>query len=83
MFRSRAQLVICSDGINGSQRVGEMDQRNKPCTVVQEPRELIEIKLPVLGEGDSTENGPGLLTQQLPGHDIRVVLHPGDEHLVT
>src|SRR6185295_1251682 len=69
--------------IDDTQRIGEMDQRYQPGTVIQQSRELIEIEPACLGERYSAEHGTGLFAHQLPWHDVRVVFHSGDKHLVT
>ena len=38
---------------------------------------------PVLGDRRGAQHGSGLLGHELPGDDVRVVLHPGDQDLVA
>ncbi len=45
--------------------------------------ELVERELALLVDLQVAEPGALLLAEDLPGHDVRVVLHVGDEHLVA
>src|SRR5207253_8800022 len=50
---------------------------------LERPAEIGEIDPPVLGDLDHAERGTLLLTQDLPRHQIRVVVHRGDHHAVA
>ncbi len=45
--------------------------------------ELVERELALVGHGQVAQLGARLLAQELPGHDVRVVLHVRDHHLVA
>ena len=51
--------------------------------LVQQRAELREVELPVVGEGDVAEDRAGHLRRELPGDDVRVVLHIGEQDLVA
>ena len=50
---------------------------------VEEPLELLEAQLAALVDRHDVQLGAGHLRDQLPRHDVRVVLEPGDEDLVA
>ena len=49
----------------------------------EQPLELLHHDLSTVVDRRDTERGSLLFTEQLPGDDVRMVLHAGDEHLVT
>ena len=51
--------------------------------LVQQRSQLREVELPVVGQRDVAEDRAGHLRRELPGHDVRVVLHVGEEDLVA
>ena len=44
---------------------------------------LVKIELAVVGDVEPAQFRPGTFTHQLPGHQIGVVLHDGDDDLVA
>jgi len=49
----------------------------------QQGVEGIEVQLPFLVEADDRELGAAAQRELLPGHEVRVVLHLGDDHAVA
>src|SRR3954452_8779473 len=71
------------DGIDGAKCVGEMDQGDDTGPLGQESVEAVEIKLAAIRDRDRPECCAGLLCHQLPWNDVGMMLHGGDEDLVT
>ncbi len=51
--------------------------------VAEHPLILVETQLSGVGDGDDLELRPLLVAHHLPGHDVGVVLHGGDDDLVS
>ena len=72
-----------ADRIDRPQCVGDVGQRNDTGPFRQQFRKCIGQQLTCIIHGSHPKGGAGLVTQQLPGHDIRVVLHRTDQNLVS
>ena len=60
-----------------------MDGRDDLGLGADQALELVHLQLAVVVDGDDAELGPGLLADDLPRHDVGVVLHRRDQHLVA
>ncbi len=69
--------------IDGAQGIGYMHHRHQSGTFIEQLPEFIHDEIAIIVNGDYAQLRPGLFTQQLPGHDIGMVFHLGDDDLVT
>ena len=63
--------------------VADVHEADQPGAVVELGPEIVEIELTGLGDPDMAQDTAGALGQQLPGHEIAVVLHHREQHLIT
>ena len=70
------------DRIHGSERVRNVDHRDDARPIAQQRRETFHVELASVGDRRRQHFRPGALRNHLPGHDVRVVLHPGQEDFV-
>ena len=66
-----------------AERVGDVRQRHQPRARVQQLLVLVEQHLPVVVDRRDADLRALLGGQQLPRHDVRVVLEPGEHDLVV
>src|SRR5690349_10867834 len=66
-----------------TERIGYVSGRNKFCAFVQQSRELFDNELAVIIHRRDLQPCAFFFTQQLPGHDVRVMLHRGDQDFVA
>ena len=72
------------DGVDRAEHVRHVPDRHQLHPALGEHGvELVERQLAALRHRQVAQPRPGLLAEELPGHDVRVVLHLGDEHLVA
>ena len=72
-----------ADGVDGAQYVGDVHHGDEACVPVEELGVLVHADLATVGDGYHTQADALACFEQLPRHDIAVVLHGGDNHLVT
>src|SRR5262249_15822206 len=71
------------DWIYRSERIGHVSYRDKLCAIVQQSRELVHNEFPVIIHRSYLQPRTFLLTKELPGHDVRVMLHRGDQDFIA
>ena len=64
------------DRVDGAERVGHVNDRDELRARRQQPLELVEAQLAAFVDRHDAQRRARLLAEQLPGHDVRVVLHP-------
>ena len=69
--------------IDGSQRVRQMRHRDEPGARTEQALQLARHQLAVVVDRRDPQHRAAALAQQLPRHDVGVVLHLGDEDLVA
>ena len=69
--------------VHRPQRVRDMHQRNDLHARGQAAAEVVEVEFAGVGDGNRRDPGADRFGHHLPGHDVGVVLHLGDQHLVT
>ena len=60
-----------------------MNHRDDPGAIVQQAVKGLHVQLTGARDGRGHQARSRLFADHLPGNDVRVVLHPGDEHFVT
>ena len=83
MSRPVGHLNHRSYGIDSAQRVRDMGDGDQPGSVVEELLKFIEQQLPVVVDRRNPKMGAAFFAQQLPGNDVRVMLHGGDHDFVA
>ena len=73
----------CLHGIDRSQGVGDMNHRDYSGPVAQQSVKRLHVQLTVTVDGNNHQARARLFADHLPGNDVGVVLHPGDQHFVT
>ena len=68
--------------IDGSERVRHVHDGDDPCSLGEQSFVFVHSELAGVGDRNHAESRAGLLAQDLPRHDVRVVLHGRDEDLV-
>ena len=68
--------------IHGPEGVRDVDHRDDAGPVAQERGKPVHVELAAVGDRRRQHLRAGQVGDHLPGHDVRVVLHPGEEHLV-
>ena len=71
------------DRVHRPERVGHVGDRDQPRALGQQRLELVEDQLTAVIDRRDPEPGAALLADQLPRHDVGVVLHRRDQHLVA
>src|SRR5689334_14301455 len=71
------------DRIYRAERIRYVSYRDKFCAFVQQACELIHNEFPVVVDRSDLQPRTLLFTKQLPGHDVRVMFHRGDQDLVA
>src|SRR5690606_24821466 len=66
-----------------AKRIGNMRKSRKTRARVQERAECFEIDFTAFGHWRNTQYRTGLFAQQLPWHDIGMMLQPGQQDLVA
>ena len=66
-----------------TERVGDMGHRDQPGARPQQRGVGVELELAGVVDRHDLDREPELVAQQLPGHDVRVVLHVADDDLVA
>ena len=79
-MRQTNQLL---DGIDRAQGVREVRHGRHARLRREQPLELVHEQLASIVHRRDAEHGALPLAEQLPGHDVRVVLHRGDEDFVS
>ena len=79
-MRRRNHLL---DGIDRPEHVRQMDDRDQPRVGPEKPLVLLELQRPIVRDRNHPQRRALFLTHHLPGHDVGVVLHGGDHHLVS
>ena len=69
--------------IDGAEAIGHMGEGDELCSRGQELLVLVEQALPVVVNRHDAQHPARLLADDLPGDDVRVVFHRGDQDLVT
>ena len=69
--------------VNGAERVGNMHDGDQLGARAQQFFEFVQQQLAALVDGRYAQDGLLLLAQDLPGHDVGVVLHGGDHNLIA
>ncbi len=79
----RADLVgpagDLGDRVDGAEHVGDPGQRDHLGALGDQLVDVGQVELAVVGEPEPAQRGAGALGEQLPRHDVGVVLHLGDE----
>src|SRR5207248_3269973 len=78
--RARRDLL---DRIYRAERVRDVADADELRSFVQERVELVEEKLARVVHRDDSQARALLLAEHLPGDEVRVVLHLGDDYLVA
>jgi len=68
--------------IHRAERVGHVRKRDDLGGALERATEVGEIDASVLGDLDHPQRGALLLTQDLPRHEVRVMVHAGDHDRV-
>ena len=69
--------------IHGTQRIRYMRESNHTCIRAKVTLERFDIQLAVIKDGRNTQCGTTLNTGLLPGNQVRVVFHFGNNHFIT
>ena len=70
-------------GIAATQNIADVHQAHQAGAVGELAAEVFEIQLTGLRDSHMAQNTAGALGQQLPWHQIAVVLHQREQHLIT
>jgi hypothetical protein len=70
-------------GVDGSQGIRDMPDGEEFRAIAEQLLECVEIELTAVGDRNDPEPGARLLTHQLPGHQVRVVLHRRHQDFVA
>ena len=84
MFRARAPVrSISLDGIDGAERIRDVRDGDDLGLRAEQLLEFIEQQFAAIVDGRDAQLRALLFAQHLPGHDVGVVLHGGDEHFIA
>ena len=78
--RGRAHLL---DGVDGAERVGQVDDRYEAGALTEQAEVRLEIELSFVADGNHPQARSALLAQHLPRHDVGVMLHVRDEDFIA
>ena len=71
------------DGRHGSEDVRHPGDGDDLRSIRQQRPQVREVERAVLGQWDEPQDRPGGLGRELPGHQVRMMLHDGQEDLVA
>jgi hypothetical protein len=71
------------DRVLGAQDVADVDERDDLGALGDQRVEVVEVEPALVGDGEPAQRRADPLGQQLPRHDVGVVLHLGDDDLVA
>ena len=71
------------DRIEAAQGVAHVHQAHQPGAVAELGLEILQIQFAALGDARMAQNAARASRQQLPGHQIAVVLHHRQQHLIA
>ena len=71
------------DRVLGAEDVGDVGDGDELGTTLEERREGIHVEPPLGVDRRPVDGGPGALGELLPGNDVRVVLHLGQDDAVA
>ncbi len=71
------------DRVDGAQRVRDVGERHELWLEPEQDLEHVEAQDAVVGDRDELEVAVDLLDEELPRHEVRVVLHLGQDDLVA
>ena len=77
-----ACAVISAIGLIVPRALGDMDNRNNPGSLTQQLFVFVHVQFTGVIDGDDFQHRAGLFAQQLPGDDIGVVFHRGDDDFI-
>src|SRR5581483_7617354 len=69
--------------VDRAKRIGNVSDSDDLCARANQFLELVQQQLALIVDRDDAQLRALLLAQNLPGNDVRVVLHRADEHLVA
>ena len=69
--------------VDGTQGIGDVHHGHQLGVFRQQRLECSQVQFGIIRNRDDLEVGTGLLCHQLPGHDVGVMLHGGDNNVVT
>ena len=70
------------EGVAAAETVADMHQAHQTSAVAELGAEVVEIQFTGFRDADVAQHTTGALGQQLPGHQVAVVLHEGEQHLI-
>ena len=71
------------DGVEATQGVAHLHQAHQPGALADLAAQVLEIQLAALGEAGMAQHATGAIRQQLPGHQVAVMLHHREQHLIA
>ena len=71
------------DGIHGAQGVRDMPERHQLGAAGKQLFVSFEPQLACIGDRHDPQRCTGLGTEDLPGDDVGMMFHPGDDHLIA
>ncbi len=71
------------DRIDRAQHIGNRRHRDQFGALREQPIERLQIQQPVVGDRRPAHHRSGSLRQLLPGHDVRMVLHLGEQNFIA
>ena len=71
------------DGIDRAQDVALVHETQQAGALVDQLVQIAQVQAAIVGQADPTQDHTRLVAQFLPGHEIGVMLHLGDDDLVT
>jgi hypothetical protein len=69
--------------VNGAQHIGDVHHAHQPDPLGQEGAEVLQLQAPIIPKRYGFDPGPRALADQVPGHQVGVVLHLGQENFVA
>ena len=69
--------------IDGAERIGDMRDGDDAGARTEQLLEFVEQQFAAIVDWSHAQLRALLLAQDLPGHDVGVVLHGGDEHFIS
>ena len=70
-------------GVAAAKGVADVHQAHQTGALVELLTQIVEIELSALGDAHVTQHATRALSELLPGHEIAVVLHHAEQHLIT
>ena len=78
-----SQVRHRTDRVEAAQGVADLHQAHQAGALVDLVAQVVQIQFSAIGQSGMAQDAASAVRQQLPGHQIAVVLHHRQQHLIA